>query len=251
MRKTVSICLLLDIAVVLKKIRDLSGDDRCGSKQTVWELKQGLVALIFYNNARLGKKVEVPTSPTTTQISVATKYHNSFACRAARLWNTLPCNVNTAEDLASFKVLLGKWLERFPDRPPVTGRGRPYEELTPVQYLHKEDYKITRMTRGWPLGMPGQTQYFYFLPYLILAQIFIFRITLTNQSLLNRDQPVLQILHIWTRDSLSTQEVSYPQPWRHSHLVRSPHICVGITPGVYVTKPQPFINNDLAVLIFN
>eukprot|EP00116_Pleurobrachia_bachei_P015312 sb/3475574/ len=24
--------------------------------------------------------------------------------------------------------------------------------------------------------------------------------------------------------------------WRHSHLVRSPHMCVGITPGVYVTK---------------
>eukprot|EP00116_Pleurobrachia_bachei_P014983 sb/3475245/ len=24
--------------------------------------------------------------------------------------------------------------------------------------------------------------------------------------------------------------------WRHSHLVRSPHMCVGITPGAYVTN---------------
>ena len=94
----------------------------------MWKMSTGNapnnIGVKFYNNARLGKKVEVPTSPTTTQVSVATKYHNSFACRAARLWNTLPCNVNTAEDLASFKVLLGKWLERFPDRPPVTGYTR-------------------------------------------------------------------------------------------------------------------------------
>eukprot|EP00116_Pleurobrachia_bachei_P004179 sb/3464441/ len=30
---------------------------------------------------------------------------------------------------------------------------------------------------------------------------------------------------------------SSPLPWRHSHLVRSPHMCVGITPGV--TNPLP------------
>ena len=94
----------------------------------IWKMATGNapnnIGVKFLNNARLGKKVEVPTSPTTTQVSVSTKYYNSFACRAARLWNTLPRNVNMAENLASFKVLLGKWLERFPDRPPVTGYTR-------------------------------------------------------------------------------------------------------------------------------
>ena len=94
----------------------------------IWKMATGNapnnIGVKFLNNARLGKKVEVPTSPTTTQVSVSTKYHNSFACRAARLWNTLPRNVNMAENLASFKVLLGKWLETFPDRPPVSGYTR-------------------------------------------------------------------------------------------------------------------------------
>ena len=40
---------------------------------------------------------------------------NSFASRATRLWNTLPRDVNLAEDLPSFKALLGEWLKRMPD----------------------------------------------------------------------------------------------------------------------------------------
>ena len=94
----------------------------------VWKMANGeapnSIGVKFHNNARLGKKAEIPTSPTHTQVSVATKFHNSFACRATRLWNTLPRDVNTAEDLATFKVQLGKWLSRFPDRPPVTGYTR-------------------------------------------------------------------------------------------------------------------------------
>ena len=56
--------------------------------------------------------------------SVATKFHNSFASRATRLWNTLPSDVNSAKDLAGFKILLGEWLKRMPDRPPVPGYTR-------------------------------------------------------------------------------------------------------------------------------
>ena len=91
----------------------------------IWKMANGKapnnIGIRFYNNSRLGKKAEIPTCPTTTQKSVATKFHNSFTCRATRLWNTLPSEVNLAEDLASFKVLLGKWMTRFPDRPPVLG----------------------------------------------------------------------------------------------------------------------------------
>ena len=91
----------------------------------IWKMANGKapnnIGIRFYNNSRLGKKAEIPTCPTTTQKSVATKFHNSFTCRATRLWNTLPSEVNLAKDLASFKVLLGKWMTRFPDRPPVLG----------------------------------------------------------------------------------------------------------------------------------
>eukprot|EP00116_Pleurobrachia_bachei_P016316 sb/3476578/ len=39
--------------------------------------------------------------------------------QAARLWNTLPKEVTTAATLDTFKVLLGRWLDHFPDNPPV------------------------------------------------------------------------------------------------------------------------------------
>ena len=82
------------------------------------------IGVKFYTNNRLGKRAEVPTCPTTTQTSVASKFHESFACRAARLWNSLPKDVNTADSLPLFKANLGKWLAKLPDRPPVCGYTR-------------------------------------------------------------------------------------------------------------------------------
>ena len=82
------------------------------------------IGVKFYQNSRLGKRAEIPTCPTTTQTSVASKYHESFGCRAARLWNSLPKDINTAEDLPVFKYRLGKWLATLPDRPPVSGYSR-------------------------------------------------------------------------------------------------------------------------------
>ena len=94
----------------------------------MWKMAHGhapnSIGITFYTHVRLGKRAVVPTSPSTTQSSVATKYHNSFAGRATRLWNTLPSSVNSVDDLTLFKVSLGKWLERFPDRPPVLGYTR-------------------------------------------------------------------------------------------------------------------------------
>ena len=94
----------------------------------VWKMANGEapnnIGLRFYQNDRLGLRVEVPTCPTSTQSSVATKFHNSFASRATRLWNTLPSDVNSAKNLTAFKVLLGEWLKRMPDRPPVPGYTR-------------------------------------------------------------------------------------------------------------------------------
>ena len=94
----------------------------------VWKMANGEapnnIGIRFYQYHRLGKRAEVPTCPTNTQSSVATKFQNSFVSRATRLWNTLPSDVNSAKDLAGFKILLGEWLKRMPDRPPVPGYTR-------------------------------------------------------------------------------------------------------------------------------
>ena len=82
------------------------------------------IGIRFYATERLGLRAEVPTSPKGTQMSIATKRYNSFAGRATRLWNTLPKTVNSAKRLESFKVHLGEWMKRFPDRPPVSGYSR-------------------------------------------------------------------------------------------------------------------------------
>ena len=75
----------------------------------------------FYHHQRLGIRAEVPTLYSGAQKSFSTKYFHSFTVRAARLWNTLPKEVNTAVTLDTFKVLLGRWLDHFPDNPPVKG----------------------------------------------------------------------------------------------------------------------------------
>ena len=75
----------------------------------------------FYHHERLGIRAEVPSLSSGAQKSISTKYFNSFGVRAARLWNTLPKEVNTAETLDMFKVLLGRWLDQYPDNPPVKG----------------------------------------------------------------------------------------------------------------------------------
>ena len=91
----------------------------------MWKMYNGAspncTTMRFYHHQRLGIKAEVPSLYTGAQKSISTKYFHSFGIRAARLWNALPKEVNTAETLDSFKVMLGQWLEQYPDCPPVKG----------------------------------------------------------------------------------------------------------------------------------
>eukprot|EP00116_Pleurobrachia_bachei_P004793 sb/3465055/ len=91
----------------------------------LWKINSGVApnstGIRFYHHERLGIKAEVPSLYSGAQKSVSTKYFNSFGVRAARLWNTLPKDVNTAETLDMFKVMLGRWLDQYPDNPPVQG----------------------------------------------------------------------------------------------------------------------------------
>ena len=83
----------------------------------LWKINKGVApnsaGTRFYHHDRLGIKAEVPQRSTEP-----TKY---FGVRAAWLWNALPKNVNTAETLDTFKIMLGRWLDQYPDNPPVRG----------------------------------------------------------------------------------------------------------------------------------
>ena len=48
-------------------------------------------------------------------------YDNSFGVKATRLWNLLPNSVNTICTLDAFKIAMGRFIEQYPDQPPVLG----------------------------------------------------------------------------------------------------------------------------------
>ena len=74
----------------------------------------------FYSNARRGIKASLKPI-----LQVGSKYQtlrdNSFAHVGPKLWNILPKNVSEETSLSGFKISLAKFLEKYPDKPPVPG----------------------------------------------------------------------------------------------------------------------------------
>ena len=91
----------------------------------VWKMLNGLapnaIGMVFYEQNRLGLKVKLPPVNNKAQCSVKTDYENSFRIKASRLWNLLPKHVNTVKSLDAFKNVLGDYLKKIPDTPPVPG----------------------------------------------------------------------------------------------------------------------------------
>ena len=73
----------------------------------------------FKTHPRLGVRATIPPMSNRAQPSVRTDYDCSFGVRAAQLWNTLPAEITRLQSLDSFKTGLGKFLEQYPDTPPV------------------------------------------------------------------------------------------------------------------------------------
>ena len=78
----------------------------------------------FYNTERRGTKITIPSMNRDASCAARRAYDSSFAVRGGQLWNLLPKDVNCAKTLPSFKRLLGKFLDQFPDKPPVNGYSR-------------------------------------------------------------------------------------------------------------------------------
>ena len=91
----------------------------------MWKTNQKLVPndlnIQFYDNKRLGTKIKIPKYSTSATTFAKNAYESSFAIRGAKLWNTLPQEVNSQNTLPSFKIALGRFLETFPDTPPTKG----------------------------------------------------------------------------------------------------------------------------------
>ena len=77
--------------------------------------------MTFSKSDRLGMRVKVPPRAKGCPSAVSSLYENSFSVKAAKLWNLLPKSVYTIEDLDSFKVAVGKFLDKMPDTPPTPG----------------------------------------------------------------------------------------------------------------------------------
>ena len=77
--------------------------------------------ICFKENQRLGMRVVLPALRKKAATSAKSNYDQSFVVRAAKLWNTLPRHVNTADALPAFKTALGNFLDTIPDNPPVSG----------------------------------------------------------------------------------------------------------------------------------
>ena len=91
----------------------------------VWKLLHEKVPndinMEFYYTGRLGWRARLPKLYGRAKTSAKTLYDASFAVQGAKLWNALPKNVNTQDNLDTLKVHLGEFLGRIPDQPPTTG----------------------------------------------------------------------------------------------------------------------------------
>ena len=77
--------------------------------------------LEWYTHKRLGLKVKIPPFNTKVPAYASSLLENSFRVQAAKLWNLIPLEANTQTSLDAFKISLGVFLKKYPDKPPVRG----------------------------------------------------------------------------------------------------------------------------------
>ena len=96
----------------------------------------------FQHSKRLGIKAEIPMLSRKSQLSVRADYDKSFRVRAAQLFNILPADTRSITKLDCFKAELGRFLERYPDTPPVPG------------YTAVNDNSLLSWRRTHPMQLP-------------------------------------------------------------------------------------------------
>ena len=91
----------------------------------VWKILNGHapndIGMEFQTSERLGIQAKIPHMGKIAKLSVRSDYDKSFKVRAAQLWNLVPAGIGKLGTLESFKIGLCRFLEQYPDTPPVTG----------------------------------------------------------------------------------------------------------------------------------
>ena len=91
----------------------------------VWKIKNNLIPndinLEFSINTRNSQIRAVVKPLPRSRGKLLSSYENSFAIRAAKLFNKLPSKLIEVSSLPLFKFRLEKYLSFYPDEPPVHG----------------------------------------------------------------------------------------------------------------------------------
>ena len=79
------------------------------------------IGLTFSTNERRGIRVNIPSINKEAKMKYTSQYDNSFRIRASKLWNSIPPEITRKTTMESFKPALTRFLQSFPDRPPIQG----------------------------------------------------------------------------------------------------------------------------------
>ena len=77
--------------------------------------------IAFVTSERRGIRVKIPSIQRDSKLKYITQYDASFPVRASKLWNRIPANLTTKSSMESFKSGLTRYLQSFPDHPPIQG----------------------------------------------------------------------------------------------------------------------------------
>ena len=75
----------------------------------------------FYFRPRLGNLAKIPPCKKNSSKFHWSTYERSFAVMGPKLWNCIPYNINSIQNMDIFKLRLNEFLKSVPDTPPVRG----------------------------------------------------------------------------------------------------------------------------------
>ena len=95
----------------------------------MWKILNGKTSndlnIKFVSRPRLGNLAVIPPKKRSSSAANQNLFDQSFAVQGPVLWNTMPHQLNTIQDLEHFKSKLTKFMLSIPDKPPIKGYSRP------------------------------------------------------------------------------------------------------------------------------
>ena len=79
------------------------------------------LSIEFVFRPRLGNLAKIPLCKRSSSAFHWTAYERSFAVMGPKLWNCIPYNLNSIQNMELFKIWFTGFLMTVPDTPPVRG----------------------------------------------------------------------------------------------------------------------------------